>query len=96
MKLSKRALRALAENELIGLEAQVVKASDPALQGVKGKIVDETMKTIELRFNKKEVKLDKKSITLAISFPTGKIEIPGREMIQRPEERLKKLWTKVK
>lgn len=96
MKLFKSALRALATNELIGLEAKVTKASDPGVEGKAGKIVDETQNTIEIRCGKKDVVLDKRSITLAIMFPQGEFEIPGREMLQRPEERLKKLWTKVK
>ena len=96
MRLSRPALRALASNELIGLVARVTRASDPGLEGTSGKIVDETLNTIEVRCGKKDVVLDKKSITLAIAFPEGEFEIPGREMLQRPEERLKKLWTKVK
>ncbi len=96
MKLSKHVLRALAKNELIGLNARVNKASDPTLEGKKGKIVDETLNTIELRCKEKDLMLDKKSVTLVINFPEGEFEIPGREMLQRPEERLKKLWTKVK
>lgn len=96
MKLSKKVLSALAKNELIGLEAKVVKSSDPSLEGLSGSIVDETMNTIELRVDKKDLKLDKKSITLAVRFPEGEIEISGSDILQRPEERLKKLWTKVK
>ncbi|MFC2174933.1 ribonuclease P protein component 1 [archaeon] len=96
MKLSKGALRALASNDLIGLDARVVRGSDPSLEGLEGKIVDETMNTIELEAKGVVKKLDKKSITLAIRFPDGEYEVPGREILQRPEERLKKLWTKVK
>ena len=96
MKLSKCALRALASNELIGLEARVVKSSDPSVQGRSGKIVDETMNTVELRCGERDLVLDKRAITLAIKFLGGEYEVPGREIMQRPEERLKKLWTKVK
>lgn len=96
MRLSRQALKALASNALIGLEARVAKSSDPALEGLKGVIADETMNTIELSAGKKTRKLDKRSITLAIRFPEGEITVPGRDLIQRPEERLKKLWTKVK
>ena len=94
--MSKGALRALACNELIGLDARVVRSSDPSLEGLDGRIVDETMNTVEMRSGEKVLKLDKKSVTLAIRFPEGEYEIPGREILQRPEERLKKLWTKVK
>ncbi len=96
MKLSKAVLRALASNELIGLDARVVKSSDPSLEGLSGKLVDETMNTLELETEGRVRKLDKKSVTLIIRFPDGEYEVPGREILQRPEERLKKLWTKVK
>ncbi|MCK4327808.1 MAG: ribonuclease P protein subunit [Candidatus Diapherotrites archaeon] len=89
-------LRALASNELIGLDARVVKSSDPSLEGLSGKLVDETMNTLELETEGRVRKLDKKSVTLIIRFPDGEYEVPGREILQRPEERLKKLWTKVK
>ena len=96
MRLSKRALRALAKNDLIGLDTTVVRSPDPSLEGISGTITDETMNTLELEANGRTVTLDKKSVVLAIVFPEGKIEISGRDIIQRPEERLKKLWTKVK
>lgn len=96
MKLSKRVLRALASNELIGLDARVVRGSDPSIEGLGGRIVDETMNTIEIETKGGIKTLDKKSVVLAIQFPDGEYEVPGREILQRPEERLKKLWTKVK
>ena len=96
MKLSKKVLRALAENDLIGLEIEVVRSADPSLEGLKGSVVDETMNTLEIRTGKGNVRIDKKSVSLAIQFPQGKMEVSGRDILQRPEERLKKLWTKVK
>ncbi len=96
MRLSKKALRALAKNDLIGLEAAVVRSSDPNLEGLKGIITDETMNTLELSAGGRTAKLDKRGVVLAIKFPDGEIEISGRDMLQRPEDRLKKLWTKVK
>ena len=96
MRLSKKVLRALAKNDLIGLDARVVRGSDPSLEGLEGNIIDETMNTLELSVNGHVVRLDKKSIVLSIGFPEGRMEINGSDILQRPEERLKKLWTKVK
>jgi len=96
LRLSKKVLRALAKNDLIGLEAAVVRSSDPSLEGISGTIIDETMNTLELSAGGRTVKLDKKSVVLSIGFPEGKMEISGSDILQRPEERLKKLWTKVK
>ena len=96
MRLSKKVLRALAQNDLIGLTAKVIRGSDPSLEGLTGTIIDETMKTLELDVRGHIITLDKKSVVLSVGFPEGQMQIKGSDIIQRPEERLKKLWTKVK
>jgi len=96
LKSHKKVLSALAKNELIGLKARVVKSSDPTLENLSGVIVDETMNTLGLEAAGKELMLDKKSVTLSIKFPGEELVISGKSLMQRPEERLKKLWTKVK
>ena len=97
MRSSRKALRAIASNELIGLEARVVKSADPALTGLGGIVVDETMNTVELESGGRVRRLDKRGITIAVRLPTGEeVQVAGRELLQRPDERLKKLWKKVK
>ena len=88
--------RLLATRELIGLQATVVRGTDPTLQGVGGEIVDETMNTLTLRTGSGEKRVNKKAVTLAIQFPDERIEISGTELLQRPDERLKKLWRKAR
>ena len=95
MKSSRKKLKALATNELIGLDAEVKKSTDPTLDGLKGTIVDETMQTLTLEVKGVDKKIDKKSVVLWIRFPDEPMEIAGKELLQRPEERLKKLWRKV-
>jgi ribonuclease P protein subunit POP4 len=88
--------RLLATRELIGLQATVVRGTDPTLRGVGGEIVDETMNTLTLRTGSGEKRINKKAVTLAIQFPDERIEISGTELLQRPDERLKKLWRKAR
>lgn len=90
---SSDALNTIAKKELIGNKAKVTKSSDPSQEGIQGKIVDETLKTITLE-NEEEKKLQKKNITLEIKFPDKTIEIQGKKLMQRPHERQKKLWKK--
>ncbi len=94
MKSSKAKL--LATRELIGLEATVAKSTDPSLRGKKGTIVDETMKTLTIRTAAGEKLLNKSAVTIRVDFPGESIEIEGTELLQRPEERLKKLWRKAR
>jgi ribonuclease P protein subunit POP4 len=86
--------RLLAENELIGLQARVTKASDRSLTGLSGKIVDETLQTVTLETPRGEKRVAKAAVTLEITFPSGPAEFAGSELAQRPDERLKKLWRK--
>jgi len=88
--------RLLATRELIGLQATVVRSTDPTLHGAGGEIVDETMNTLTLRTGSGEKRVNKKAVTLAIQFPDERIEISGTELLQRPDERLKKLWRKAR
>ncbi len=94
MKSSKA--RLLATRELIGLEVTVTKSTDPSLRGKKGTVVDETMKTITIRTAAGEKLLNKSAVTIRVEFPSESIEIDGTELLQRPEERLKKLWRKAR
>jgi len=88
--------RTIATRELIGLEITVEKSTDPSLKGKKGTVVDETLNTLTIKTPSGEKKLAKKSVTLKIDFPDESIVIDGKELLQRPEERLKKLWRKAR
>lgn len=96
MRSSKKALKDLAENELIGLECEVVNSSQRSLVGMKGKIVDETLNTLLLDTQNGEKKIQKKSVVLEIKFPRKNVVIKGKDLMQRPHERLRKLWRKIR
>ena len=93
---SYRKLRALARNLLIGLEARVVRSSEKSLEGMKGKIVDETLNTLVLQTKNGEKRIAKDKVVVEISFPEGTYTFSGKEIKQRPDERLKKLWRKIR
>ena len=81
---------------LIGKEIIVKKSSDKQLQGLHGKIVDETLKTIVIKTKDGEKTIPKEVVVIEVLLPNGSIEISGKELLQRPHERLKKMWRKVK
>lgn len=81
-------MRKFFPHELIGEEIEVVEATNSNLQGIKGKIIDETKSTIKvLKQDNREVILLKNTITFKI-LGTGEI-ILGKEIMKRPEDRLK-------
>ncbi len=75
--------------ELIGERVEVKFASDAGLVGLRGKIVDETLNTFVLHTGKGLSTIPKVSCTFA--FPDAGIEVAGELLLQRPEDRTKKL-----
>lgn len=76
-------------HELIGEEVEIVGSTNPSALGIVGGIIDETKQTITVRRNDngREVVLLKNTITFRLSR-TG-TTISGKDIIKRPEERLK-------
>ncbi len=73
-------------HELIGLQCEVVNAKNKAQIGLRGKIIDETMKTVTI--NGKRVFKCGSIFRLAV---TGKkIDVDGNYLLARPEDRIKK------
>jgi len=75
----------VVRHELIGLTAEVVKSRNSA--GLKGKIVDESYKTLVI--NGKRVFKD--AITVTLMLPSKeKVEVEGNLLVARPWDRIKK------
>lgn len=83
--------------ELIGTQAKITRNSHPGNVGMSGKVMDETRNTfVVLRAGKRKT-VAKDSSTFQFKFPDSTIvEIDGRILVGRPEDRLKKsirrLW----
>lgn len=83
--------------EFIGTEAKVSKSKHPGYVGISGKIIDETRNTFTILHEGKCKKIVKDSSVFNIRFSDGAIvEIEGKLLVGRPEDRLKKhvrrLW----
>ncbi len=81
----------LLGHELIGLEALVKNSYDESKIGLQGRIVMETRNTLTLETSRGEKVLPKKEVVLAISLPEGIVEVEGKKIIGRPEDRTKML-----
>ncbi|PIN87399.1 ribonuclease P [Candidatus Woesearchaeota archaeon CG10_big_fil_rev_8_21_14_0_10_32_24] len=80
-------VKATYPHELIGEEIVVVDATNPSLNGVKGKVVDETKHTIMVDVQGTIKTLMKNAISFTIKGKDLRIE--GKDLIKRPEERVK-------
>ena len=87
----------IVQHEFIGLEAKVVKSSNPDLVGITGKVVDETRNTFTISHNGEKKVIIKDTTIFEFVMPDGTVvEIDGKVIMGRPEDRLKKrprrLW----
>jgi len=88
---------AIVQQELIGLKVKVVKSSQPGYVGMEGKMIDETRNTITILHKNKKKIVIKNTAVFNFTMPDGTIvEIDGKTIVGRPENRIKKrvkrLW----
>jgi ribonuclease P protein subunit POP4 len=83
-------------HELVGLVVEVVKSSHTGFTGIKGEVVDETKNTIKVEDVKGCEKIIPKNVaTFRFTLPdSAVVEIDGRIIVARPENRIKKKFRK--
>ena len=82
---------AIVQQELIGLDVKVVRSSHPGYVGIAGRVLDETRNTIIILHENKKKIIIKSTAVFNFTMPDGTIvEIDGKTIIGRPEDRIKK------
>ena len=87
----------IVQHEFIGLDAKVVKSSNPHLVGIAGRVVDETRNTLTILHKSKKRAVIKDTAVFNFVMSDGTVvEIDGKVIMGRPEDRIKKrprrLW----
>ena len=87
----------IVQHEFIGLEAKVARSSNPHLVGIAGKVFDETRNTFTILHGDRRKVIVKDTAAFEFALPDGAVvEIDGKVIMGRPEDRLKKrprrLW----
>ena len=87
----------IVQHEFIGLETKVVKSSNPKIVGIRGRVFDETRNTFTLVQNNQKRVIIKNTAIFEFVLPNGTVvEIDGKVIIGRPENRVRKhprrLW----
>lgn len=80
----------ILQHEIIGQEVEITKSTNKSLEGIKGKITDETQNTITMQSNHKTKIMPKNQITLTFKINGEKIEVEGKYFQGKPEDRIKK------
>ncbi len=94
--MRKKLLRKLTFKRIIGRKVLVNYALDPNVKGLEGIVLTETRNTIVIKTRSGRVKrILKKGVLLTIYVSRNKkISVPGYMMIGRPEERVKKAYSR--
>lgn len=79
----------LRKHELIGLQVQVVRATDPGQVHMNGRVVDETRNLLVIESGGVEKRIPKQGARFRFEIQGG-IEVEGDEIRFRPEDRVKK------
>lgn len=87
----------ITRDELIGTDAKVSKSKQPNQVGLSGKVIDETRNTFAILHKGKKKTIVKDSAVFHFKFSDNTVvEIDGKILVGRPEDRLKKhirrLW----
>ncbi|MFH1095768.1 MAG: ribonuclease P protein subunit [Candidatus Micrarchaeota archaeon] len=83
--------------EWIGKNAKVVGASNPALIGLSGRVIDETLRTVSIDTPSGPKLVPKDGTTFEIASEGGHpVLIEGSDALVRPHERSKKLYKKIR
>jgi len=81
----------IIRNELIGLDAKVAKSNNPSLERFTGTVLNETRNTVVLLRDGKEKNIIKDISIFHFTLQDGTVlEIDGKLLVGRPEDRAKK------
>ncbi|MDD1657844.1 MAG: ribonuclease P protein component 1 [Methanomicrobiales archaeon] len=81
--------RNLTRHEFIGLGVRVVEATNPALRGIAGTVVDETRQMIAVASGTRVRRVAKVACVFRFTLPDGsEVEVPGRALVAPPERRI--------
>ena len=79
------------QHEFIGLNAEIVRSLHSSYVGIKGKVLNETRNTLVILHNNKKTIIIKNMAVFHFTMPDGTvIEIDGKIIVGRPENRIKK------
>ncbi|MDD5253598.1 MAG: ribonuclease P protein subunit [Candidatus Nanoarchaeia archaeon] len=84
-------IKDILKKEIIGLKVEVTDAKNKALIGKKGKIIDETKNILTLEEKNKKIKIIKSQVKMKTTYENKTIEIDGKLLVNRPEDRIKKI-----
>jgi len=78
-------------HELVGMKVAIISSSNPYLEGIAGKVIDETKNMMLIESDKKVKAIVKSQCVFRFVTESGNaFEVDGKEISKAPEERIKK------
>ena len=78
----------LTRHELVGLDVEVVAASNPDAVGISGRVVMETTQLLTIERDTRVWHVPKDSATFAFDLPSGeRVRVEGERLVARPARR---------
>lgn len=85
----------LVRHELIGLNVKVEKSADTTQNDISGKVIDETYNTLKIETKGKGKTVIKENCVFVFTLSDKtKVEVDGKLLVSRPEDRIKKKFPK--
>lgn len=84
----------LARHELIGLDVEVVKSTDPSMVGIKGCVRDETQNMLTIETETGEKRIEKTGSVFRFFLRDGAVDVEGNVLAEKPHERTKNMRKK--
>lgn len=76
---------------LLGLEVRVSESTNKYQEGIKGRVVGETMKTVIINTKRGDKVVPKRGSAFEVVLPSGKVQtISGKRIIGRPEQLIRR------
>ncbi|MBD3249682.1 ribonuclease P protein subunit [Candidatus Woesearchaeota archaeon] len=83
-------MKNIIRDELIGSSIEVIDSKNKSNIGLKGKIIDETQKTLVIKAKNTKKRVFKDNITFKIRYKGKELAVRGSLLTGRPKERIKK------
>lgn len=86
----------IVQQEFIGLNTEVVRSSNPTYVGISGRVIDETRNVLVIMHQNKQKAIVKNTAVFHFTMPDGTVvEINGKVIVGRPEDRIKKRFRRL-
>jgi len=88
--MTQKATQSIVHDEIIGLKVKIIKSTHSGYVSIEGIVVDETQNKITVLHEGKRKDIVKKVSIFQFTLPDGALtEIDGRNLVGRPEDRIR-------